>query len=74
MRSLVKEKSIPDWHLFITQMEIEWTKWYAMTSHLIAYRSLKLLFNTHTFTVILIAFFMTLIAYLRKYAAYLGCW
>ena len=45
-RSLVKIKSIPNWHLFITQME---TKWYAMTSHVIAYRSLELLFGTHTF-------------------------
>ena len=24
-RSLVKIKSIPDWHLFITQMETKWT-------------------------------------------------
>ena len=48
-RSLVKIKSIPDWHLFITQMETKWTKWYAMTSHVIAYRSLELLFGTHTF-------------------------
>ena len=48
-RSLVKKKSIPDWHLFITQMERKWTKWYAMTSHVIAYRSLELLFGTHTF-------------------------
>ena len=44
-----KKKSIPDWHLFITQMETKWTKWYAMTSHVIAYRSLELLFGTHTF-------------------------
>ena len=48
MRSLVK-KSIPDWYLFITQMEMKWIKWYAMTSHVIAYRSLELLFSTHTF-------------------------
>ena len=47
-RSLVK-KSIPDWHLVITQMERKWTKWYAMTSHVIAYRSLELLFGAHTF-------------------------
>ena len=26
-----KKKSIPNWHLFITQMETKWTKWYAMT-------------------------------------------
>ena len=44
-----KKKSIPDWHLFITQMEMKWTKWYAMTSHVIAYRSLELLFCMHTF-------------------------
>ena len=48
MGSLVK-KSIPDWHLFTTQMEMKWTKWYAMTSHLIAYRLTELLFGTHTF-------------------------
>ena len=48
-RSLVKIKSIPDWHLFISRMERKWTKWHAMTSHLIAYRSLELLFGTHTF-------------------------
>ena len=48
-RSLVKIKSIPDWHLFISRMETKWTKWYAMTSHVIAYRSLELLFGTHTF-------------------------
>ena len=35
--------------LFITQMETKWTKWYAMKSHVIAYRSLELLFNMHTF-------------------------
>ena len=44
-----KKKSIPDWHLFISQMETKWTKWYAMTSHVIAYRSLELLFGMHTF-------------------------
>ena len=48
-RMLVKIKSIPDWHLFISRMEIKWTKWYAMTSHVIAYRSLELLFGTPTF-------------------------
>ena len=48
-RSLVKIKSITDWHLFISRMETEWTEWYAMTSHVIAYRSLELLFGTHTF-------------------------
>ena len=48
-RSLVKIKSIPNWHLFISRMETKWTKWYAMTSHVIAYRSLELLFGTHTF-------------------------
>ena len=67
-----KNKSIPDWHLFITQMETKWTKWYAMTSHVIAYRSLEWLFGTHTFH--FNCFFMRiLIANLRKYAAYLGC-
>ena len=30
-------------------METKWTKWYAMTSHVIAYRSLELLFGTYTF-------------------------
>ena len=48
-RSLVKKKSIPDWHLFITKMETKWNKWYEITSHVIAYRSLELLFSTHTF-------------------------
>ena len=48
-RSLVKIKSIPDWHLLISRMETKWTKWYAMTSHVIAYRSLELLFGMHTF-------------------------
>ena len=48
-RSLVKIKSIPDWHLFISRMETKWTKWYAMISHVIAYRSLVLLFGTHAF-------------------------
>ena len=38
-----------NWHLFITQIETKWTEWYAMTSHVIAYRSLELLFGTHTF-------------------------
>ena len=44
-----KKISIPDWHLFITQMETKWTKWYAMTLHVIAYWSLELLFAMHTF-------------------------
>ena len=44
-----KIKSIPYLHLFISRMEKKWTKWYAMTSHVIAYRSLELLFGTHTF-------------------------
>ena len=44
-----KKISIPNWHLFITQIETKWTKWYAMTSHVIAFRSLELLFYTHTF-------------------------
>ena len=44
-----KKKSIPGWHLYIIQMETKWTKWYAMTSHVIAYRSKELLFGTHTF-------------------------
>ena len=48
-RSLVKIKSIPDWHLFISRMETKWTKWLSTTSHVIAYRSLELLFGTHTF-------------------------
>ena len=53
-------------------MEMKWTKWYAMISHVIAYRSLDcFLVRTHF---ILIAFLRILIAYLRKYAAYLGCW
>ena len=47
--SLVKIKSIPDWHLFISRMETKWTKWYEMTSNVIAYRSLELLFGTYTF-------------------------
>ena len=54
-------------------METKWTKWYAMTSHVIAYRSTELLFRTQTFNFNCF-FLMILIAYLRKYAAYLGCW
>ena len=30
-------------------MEMKWTKWYAMTLHVIAYRSLELLFGKHTY-------------------------
>ena len=48
-RLLVKKKSMPDCHLFITEMEMKWTKWYAMTSHVIVYRSIELLFGTHAF-------------------------
>ena len=66
-----KKKSIPDWHLFITQMETKWTKWYAMTSHVLAYRLSELLFGTHTFH--FNCSLRILIAYLCKYAAYLGC-
>ena len=51
MRTLVK-KSIPDWHLCIAQMEKKWTKWYAMTSNVIAYRSKELLFGTRAFNLI----------------------
>ena len=69
---MLVKKSIPDWHLFITQMETKWTKWYAMTSHVIAYGSLELLFGMHTFH--FNCFLRILIAHLRKYAAYLGCW
>ena len=36
-------------HLCITQMEKKWTKWYAMTSHVIACRLKELLFGTHAF-------------------------
>ena len=43
---LVKQ-SIPEWHLYITQMEKKWTKWYSMTSQVIAYRLKELLFGTH---------------------------
>ena len=51
MRSLAGKKIINtcNWHLFITQMETKWTKWYTMTSHVIAYRSLELHFDMHTF-------------------------
>ena len=66
-----KKKSIPDWHLFITLMETKCTKWYAMTLYVIAYRSLELLFGTHTFH--FNCFLRILIAYLGKYPAYLGC-
>ena len=44
-----KNKINTDWHLFISRMETKWTEWYAMTLHVIAYRSLELLFGTHTF-------------------------
>ena len=54
MRTLVK-KSIPDLHLCITQMEKKLTKWYAMTLHVIAYRSKELLF-LERMHLILIAF------------------
>ena len=46
VRTLVK-RSIPDWHLCITKMEKKCNKWYAMTSHIIAYCSKELLFGTH---------------------------
>ena len=49
LTSVPPKKSIRDWHLYITQMETKWTEWYAMTSHVIAYRSTELLFGTHTF-------------------------
>ena len=49
LHALLVKKSIPDWHLYITQMETKWTKRYTMTSHVIAYRSTELLFGTHTF-------------------------
>ena len=42
-----------------------------MTSHVIAYQSMELLFGMHTFN--FNCFFDDLIVYLRKYAAYLGC-
>ena len=48
MHSLVK-KIDTDWHLFITQMEIKWTKWFAMTLYVIAYQTTELLFGMHTF-------------------------
>ena len=51
---------------------MRWTKWYTMTSHVIAYGSLELLFGMHTFN--FNCFFEDFNAYLRKYAAYLGCW
>ena len=44
-----RKKSIHDWHLYITQKETKWTKWYEMTSHVISYRSTELLFGTHSF-------------------------
>ena len=75
-----KKKSIPDWHLYITQMETKWTEWYAMTLHVIAYRSTELLFGTHTFNFNCFfddfncVFMQIRCAYLCKYAAYLGCW
>ena len=46
---MLVKKSIPNWHLCITQMEKKWTKWYAMTLHVIAYHSKELLFGTHAF-------------------------
>ena len=44
-RSLVKKNQYPTGICLLPK----WTKWYAMTSHVIAYRSLELLFGTHTF-------------------------
>ena len=46
---MLSSKKINTWHLYITQMETKWTKRYAMTSHVIAYRLAELLFGTHTF-------------------------
>ena len=34
-------------YVFDTKMEKKWTKWYAMTLHVVAYRSSELLFRTH---------------------------
>ena len=36
-------------YVCITQMKKKWTKWYAMTSHVIAHRSKELLFGMHAF-------------------------
>ena len=47
-RSLVK-KINTRLALFITQMETKWTKWHSVTSHVIGYRSLELIFSMHTF-------------------------
>ena len=69
-----KKKSIPDWHLCITQMEKKWTKWFAMTSHVIAYRQKELLFGTHAFNYTCSCFLDDINYYLRRYAAYLYCW
>ena len=38
-----------DWHSCVTQMEMKWTKWYAMTAHVIAYQSAELLFGLLAF-------------------------
>ena len=35
--ALGSKNSIPDWHLFITQMEMKWTELYAMILHVITY-------------------------------------
>ena len=53
-------------------MEMKLTKWYAMTSHVIAYRTAELLFGMHTFN--FNCFFDDLIGYSCKYAGYLDCW
>ena len=40
---------VPSTSALVIQMKTKWTKWYAMTLHVFAYRSLELLFSMHTF-------------------------
>ena len=49
LTALTGKKINTDWHLFITQMEMKWTKEYTMTSHIIEYRTGALLLGMHIF-------------------------
>ena len=71
MRSLVKKKINTRLAFVYYPNGNEMDQRYAMTLHVIAYRSTELLFGTHTFN--FNCFFDHLIAYLHKYAAYLDC-
>ena len=50
MHTSKKTHTILDWHLCITQMEMKWKKWYAMTSHV--HTGQGIVFGTHAFDLI----------------------